>query len=99
MDALRDALLARFGESEILEVVLGVPANANSNPKGQWPVKTPTIAAGSHVTRTIAVFNDEFSGDTVRLSWQARLGAANGAASGAGTRGETRFGPPASELH
>src|SRR5271165_4709516 len=29
--ALRQALLARFGESEILEVVLGVPANANSN--------------------------------------------------------------------
>jgi molecular chaperone DnaK (HSP70) len=28
---LRHALLARFGESEILEVVLGVPANANSN--------------------------------------------------------------------
>lgn len=29
--ALRRALLARFGESETLEVVLGVPANANSN--------------------------------------------------------------------
>ena len=29
--ALRHALQARFGESEILEVVLGVPANANSN--------------------------------------------------------------------
>lgn len=29
--ALRQALLARFGESETLEVVLGVPANANSN--------------------------------------------------------------------
>ena len=29
--ALRQALLARFGEAEILEVVLGVPANANSN--------------------------------------------------------------------
>jgi molecular chaperone DnaK (HSP70) len=29
--ALRQALLARFGESEELEVVLGVPANANSN--------------------------------------------------------------------
>ncbi len=29
--ALRLALLAHFGESEILEVVLGVPANANSN--------------------------------------------------------------------
>jgi molecular chaperone DnaK len=29
--ALRHALLARFGESEILEIVLGVPANANSN--------------------------------------------------------------------
>ena len=29
--ALRRALLARFGESEVLEVVLGVPANANSN--------------------------------------------------------------------
>jgi molecular chaperone DnaK (HSP70) len=29
--ALRQALLARFGESEVLEVVLGVPANANSN--------------------------------------------------------------------
>ena len=29
--ALHKALLARFGESEILEAVLGVPANANSN--------------------------------------------------------------------
>src|SRR3984885_6252169 len=29
--ALRHALLERFGESEPLEVVLGVPANANSN--------------------------------------------------------------------
>jgi len=29
--ALRRAVQARFGESEILEVVLGVPANANSN--------------------------------------------------------------------
>src|SRR5580692_3276753 len=29
--ALRQALLARFGEAEVLEVVLGVPANANSN--------------------------------------------------------------------
>jgi molecular chaperone DnaK (HSP70) len=29
--ALRQALLAHFGESEALEVVLGVPANANSN--------------------------------------------------------------------
>jgi molecular chaperone DnaK (HSP70) len=29
--ALRHALLVRFGESEILEAVLGVPANANSN--------------------------------------------------------------------
>jgi molecular chaperone DnaK (HSP70) len=29
--ALRDALHARFGESEVLEAVLGVPANANSN--------------------------------------------------------------------
>src|SRR5579871_3881934 len=29
--ALRKALLARFGETETLEVVLGVPANANSN--------------------------------------------------------------------
>jgi molecular chaperone DnaK (HSP70) len=29
--ALRRALLARFGESEPLEVMLGVPANANSN--------------------------------------------------------------------
>jgi molecular chaperone DnaK (HSP70) len=31
VSALRQALLARFGESEVLEVVLGVPANANSN--------------------------------------------------------------------
>src|SRR5271170_6173943 len=29
--ALRQALIGRFGESEPLEVVLGVPANANSN--------------------------------------------------------------------
>ena len=29
--ALRDALAARFGESEPLEAMLGVPANANSN--------------------------------------------------------------------
>src|SRR5713226_9907953 len=31
VDALRQALLARFGESEPLEAMLGVPANANSN--------------------------------------------------------------------
>ena len=59
--------------------------NAKSDLNGDWPVKSLNILTGSQVTRTIAVFNDEFSGNTVNLAWQARLDAPTGAilASGA----------------
>ena len=53
-------------------------ANEKSDANGDWPIKSPLIATGSKVTRTIAIFNDEFSGDQVGLTWEARLGAADG---------------------
>jgi len=60
-------------------------ANANSDLNGDWPVKTPVVAMGTRVTRTIAVFNDEFSETDVELKWQARLGSVAGAIIGSGS--------------
>lgn len=52
--------------------------NARSNAAGDWPTVKPRLATGSHVTRRLAVFNDEFSGENVQLRWQAHNGSGNG---------------------
>jgi hypothetical protein len=54
-------------------------ANARSNRKGEWPVTKPRLAPGSHVTRTVAVFNDEFTGEALTLRWELRAATAEGA--------------------
>ena len=47
--------------------------NAGSNANGDWPVRKPALQAGALVERQIAVFNDEFSGDTVELRYEALM--------------------------
>ena len=53
-------------------------ANLRSDHAGDWPVVKPRILAGSAVTRHLALFNDEFSGETVSGTWEAHLGPKTG---------------------
>lgn len=53
-------------------------ANARSNANGDWPTVKPRLKAGTLVTRQIAVFNDEFTGEAVTLRWQAHKGGKQG---------------------
>ena len=53
-------------------------ANKRSNAQGDWPVTHPRLDPGSHVTRTLAVFNDEFSGQTVGVAWELHSGTKTG---------------------
>jgi len=53
--------------------------NARSDTEGRWPTVKPCWAAGTRVTRTLAVFNDEFLDETVTVRWQLRQGARTGA--------------------
>lgn len=53
--------------------------NARSNTDGAWPTVKPCWAAGTRVTRTLAVFNDEFSGASITVRWQLRQGTRQGA--------------------
>ena len=48
--------------------------NRHSNEKGQWPVKRPQLPANSRQQRTLALFNDCFSGDELEIAWQAQSG-------------------------
>jgi hypothetical protein len=43
-------------------------ANTNSNGLGEWPNLMPIVQAGTTVTRTVTVFNDEPFGDVVQVS-------------------------------
>ncbi len=52
--------------------------NARSDAKGDWPVIKPRIPCDAKVTRTLATFNDEFSGDRVLLKWEVRVGNPRG---------------------
>jgi hypothetical protein len=53
--------------------------NARSNTDGRWPTVKPCWVAGTRVTRTLAVFNDEFTEDPVTVRWQLRKGTKEGA--------------------
>jgi hypothetical protein len=44
--------------------------NAVSNKNGDWPIASPILPASSHVQRELAVFNDEFSGEDIKLQWK-----------------------------
>ena len=59
--------------------------NANSNSHGDWPTVIPTISAGEVITRTIAIFNDEFSDTSVKLTWEAREDSIGGPIIDSGT--------------
>lgn len=45
-------------------------ANKRSNANGEWPVVKPVLRTGVVESRELAVFNDEFSGDEVSVSWE-----------------------------
>jgi hypothetical protein len=47
-------------------------ANKRSNENGDWPVVRPLLRAGVIESRELAVFNDEFSGEEVVVSWELR---------------------------
>jgi hypothetical protein len=53
-------------------------ANKLSNEAGEWPVVKPELIAGRKETRQLAVFNDEFSGDEIKVTWELRLGSRGG---------------------
>ena len=52
--------------------------NSRSNNRGEWPVVKPTLPANGDVTRQVAVFNDEFTGEGITLAWELRQGGAHG---------------------
>jgi len=62
-------------------------ANKQSNDKGGWPVVLPKLYTSSTATRELAVFNDEFEGETLLVKWEIRAGKAtpNPCASGSAT--------------
>ncbi len=53
-------------------------ANKRSNVNGEWPVVIPPLQPGVKETRELAVFNDEFSGEEVRVEWELHPGKADG---------------------
>ncbi len=53
-------------------------ANKRSNENGDWPVIKPPLRAEALETRELAVFNDEFSGEEVQVTWELHCGRANG---------------------
>ena len=52
--------------------------NAISNKAGGWPIARPEVEMGTHVVRELAVFNDEFVGEDVKLVWKACAGDQTG---------------------
>lgn len=52
--------------------------NKRSNEKGEWPVVKPHLGAGKQERRQLAIFNDEFSGEEIKVSWEIRLGSKTG---------------------
>jgi hypothetical protein len=53
--------------------------NARSNTDGLWPTVKPCWVAGTRVTRTLAVFNDELTSDPITVRWQLRQDTRDGA--------------------
>ena len=41
--------------------------NMNTNGRGEWPARIPTVPGGSTVSRRLEVFNDDLSGNEVKL--------------------------------
>jgi len=52
--------------------------NYRSDGRGRWPVVVPQLTPGSPVTRSIAVFNDEFVDHRVTVRWELRIGSPKG---------------------
>ena len=52
--------------------------NSRSNNRGEWPVVKPALPPNADVTRQVAVFNDEFTGEGITLAWELRQGDARG---------------------
>ncbi len=68
-------------------------ANAASNANGDWPVIRPKLPAGTPVTRTLTVFNDDLAGERITINWQAVYGStrvAHGSVSVQVPRGEQK---------
>ncbi len=54
-------------------------SNKMSDAKGDWPYVKPTVLnIGQMVTRNLTVYNDEFSGTAVDVSWQLRNSSPTG---------------------
>ena len=51
--------------------------NKRSNANGDWPVSPSRVAPRSKVTRTLAIFNDEFTGRQVRVAWAVHPSASS----------------------
>ena len=49
-------------------------ANKRSDKNGDWPVSKPRLLVGAPIVRHLAVFNDEFSGENVKVTWEVRAG-------------------------
>lgn len=60
--------------------------NTRSNAAGDWPAFKPRLLTESRVERQIAVFNDEFVGDTITLHWELRQGSKTGVKLDEGTQ-------------
>jgi hypothetical protein len=58
--------------------------NKRSNEKGEWPIVKPQLTAGKKETRQLAITNDEFSGEEVKVTWELRLGGKTGDVQGSG---------------
>lgn len=53
--------------------------NKRSNRHGDWPVIPSRVDPSTSVTRTLAVFNDEFSGEHLRITWKLHQETRTGA--------------------
>ena len=53
-------------------------ANKHSNKNGDWPTRKPPLLVGTTVVRHLAVFNDEFAGENVSVTWEVHAGTAAG---------------------
>jgi hypothetical protein len=61
-------------------------ASKLSDASGVWPATAPIVTANSPVTRSLAVFNDTFSGGTsVNVAWELRVGSAAGSLASSGS--------------
>ena len=52
--------------------------NYRSDGRGRWPTVVPQLKPGAAVTRSIAVFNDEFVDHSVTVKWELRIGSPTG---------------------